>query len=152
MSFFETVIAAAIGFLIARILDAFAFRGRSSVSQVDYDIKEIRESIFEIRTLANTYWAIDGSDESAKKLEASINGRLSYVGTIIRHLFDSQSASLKAVETDLNRFHEAVTGGKYGQLNRTPDLNRIASIEMTCFSFLHKVEKCKRKLPKPLFV
>lgn len=153
MNFWQTVAASGVGFVIANIVSAFfagiVFRASSVNSQRDFDVDQIATISFEIRDIAKQYWTIDGGDPASAELGASLIGRLNYLGLVVANLFQDSRESLSAANLDLNRFHESVSGGAFGEKGRTADKNRLTRIEADCYALVYKVEKLKRKLRPP---
>lgn len=156
MEFWETVFASAVGFSIANTIGPFInARLRKSndlIQQRNADEIELKELCFEVRTLGTTYWSTQKNVEESKLLEAAINGRLTHLGQLVESLFENNSQYIDAANTELNRFHDALTGGEYGVTTRNEDFARCNRIEISCYSLRNKISRCKRKLSSPWFV
>ncbi len=148
-SFLSTVLASAVGFVVAKVatayFDAYISKASSLEDERDADAADIKRLSQDVASRASDLWSKDYSIEG-KGPEALIVAEIAEITRLISELFDDEPAFKKACETELSRFDEAVTGGLFGSVKRVKDLNRLQQIHTCGLALSGKVATCRRKL------
>lgn len=116
----------------------------------DDDLDRLETVVFEVRDTANDYWSMPGDGGAQRRREASIIGRLSFLGSIVSELFAEDPVLNMEVETALNGFHEACTGGSFGVVERHSEPEITQEIELFAYTFVHEARRCRRRLERSL--
>jgi len=148
-SFGSTILASAIGFIVAKVatafFDAYISKASAHEKERDEDVVRIRETTEATASLALGYWSRDVT-AGDKGLEATMSGQIAQISALIDGLFLADDSLMKACVIELDRFDEAVTGGDFGTNKRVSELDRLSRIQLCRVSLENKVKTCRRKL------
>jgi hypothetical protein len=149
LSFLIDAIAAAVGFAFARLgaawFDARVSQNSFIEEERTQDVQRVVASIDRLTDLGGRYWATDASD-SDQELEAQIVPLMHDVSAMCRELFEGDAWT--AIELEINRFDDAVTGGAYGSKLRKRDLQAVVRIRKQAADLARVVRRQRRRLPR----
>jgi len=154
MGFIGTVFASSIGFILARLVTGWFDAKFSKASYLETernsDVERAGRLIDDITEAASNYWTTDIT-AILPTLQYQIPADIAELGGITANLFVDSTNCLSAVQTDLDRFDDAITAGEFGSATRSQDFSKIQAIR-TCGSTLKtQIRRQRRNLPPKWF-
>ena len=150
-SFLFDVIAAAMGFALAKITSAW-FDARVSHSSFieaerSQDVHRIVENVDRLAELGVEYW-VSGWSNKDNELVVRITPGVHNLWTMCRGLFEDDEAALAAVRAKFTDFDEELTGGSFAGKEREMDMDRCIRLQKAANTLNSIVRKQRRELKR----
>ena len=115
-------------------------------SRRDSDMERMETVTFEIRDKACDYWCVPITGHEHIRVAASINARLTFLGSRIEELFGIDTPAYEYITKKLNLFHIACTDHEFDVDSRSPEPERNVDIELYAYHLVHAIDQKRRSL------